>query len=236
MMENVPARLERKKIRAAEGYQEVEMAYDHFNRELFDGGLPGCVFTFRHRANTMICFVANRSVQYCSVEAGGEVAINPQYLSVVPLLEVAAALVHEAAHVWQWRFGTPSRQGYHNREWAQKMEEIGLMPSDTGKPGGRKVGQKIGAYPIAGGRFLAACETLFTEDFRAAWRNRFSADWPHGRPGKRRSSPPAHPVFQLKRPHKTRTKFTCEECRVNVWGKPTLRIVCVPCDKLMTAF
>jgi len=38
-------------------------------------------------------------------------------------------------------------------KWARKMEGIGLMPSSTGKPGGKKSGGKVGDYVIAGGCF-----------------------------------------------------------------------------------
>jgi hypothetical protein len=31
---------------------------------------------------------------------------------------------------------SPSRNGYH-REWAELMERVGLVPSDTGAPGGK---------------------------------------------------------------------------------------------------
>jgi hypothetical protein len=40
------------------------------------------------------------------------------------------------------------------------MEELGLMPTDTGEPGGRKVGQKVTHYVIEGGLFDAACGEL----------------------------------------------------------------------------
>jgi hypothetical protein len=42
--------------------------------------------------------------------------------------------VHEMAHVWQHAHGKPSRNGYHNKEWAAKMDERGLIPSDTHPP------------------------------------------------------------------------------------------------------
>ena len=35
-------------------------------------------------------------------------------------------------HHWQQCFGSPSRNGYHNMQWARKMVEVGLMPSATG--------------------------------------------------------------------------------------------------------
>lgn len=46
------------------------------------------------------------------------------------------------------------------------MERVGLMPSDTGEPGGRKVGQSMTHYIIAGGPFDMACDELLTGHFR----------------------------------------------------------------------
>jgi hypothetical protein len=51
---------------------------------------------------------------------------------------VLSTLVHEQAHLWQHHFGKPGRGRYHNREWAAKMVEIGLIPSATGEPGGKQ--------------------------------------------------------------------------------------------------
>lgn len=56
------------------------------------------------------------------------------------------------------------------------MESIGLMPSSTGQPGGKRTGDMMADYPIAGGRFLAACETLLTSDFSLSWYDRFPAE------------------------------------------------------------
>lgn len=33
-------------------YEEIEGAYDWFNEKLFDGQLPGCIFTLQRKANT----------------------------------------------------------------------------------------------------------------------------------------------------------------------------------------
>ena len=50
---------------------------------------------------------------------------HPDILSR-PIEESMGTLVHEMVHFWQQEFGTPSRRGYHNREWADKMEALGL--------------------------------------------------------------------------------------------------------------
>lgn len=73
---------------------------------------------------------------------------------------VCSMICHQLVLLWQRIHGRPSRLGYHNHEWAQKMIEIGLMPSSTGRPGGHLVGQKMSHYPIEGGLFSRAFNTL----------------------------------------------------------------------------
>ena len=43
--------------------------------------------------------------------------------------------------------------GYHNAEWASKMESVGLVPSTTGAPGGARVGQAVSHYVDGEGRW-----------------------------------------------------------------------------------
>ena len=56
--------------------------------------------------------------------------------------------------------GAPTRSGYHNREWAARMETLGLIPSDTGRPGGKRTGQSMGHYVSDGGPFEQAAKLL----------------------------------------------------------------------------
>lgn len=156
-------------------YSELQQAYDHFNEALFDGRLPHCLITLQREKRTVGYFSAAR---FASLEGAttDEIAINPSYFAVVPLVETMQTLVHEMAHLWQQHFGQPGRGRYHNEEWAQKMESIGLMPSSTGQPGGKRTGDMMADYPIFGGRFLTACETLLTSDFSLSWYDRFPAE------------------------------------------------------------
>lgn len=55
------------------------------------------------------------------------------------------------------------------------------MPSNTGKPGGKRTGEKMADYAIAGGAFLAAVQELTTRDFRISWLDRFPPS--HARAG-----------------------------------------------------
>ena len=72
-------------------------------------------------------------------------------------------------HLWQHHFGKPSRAGYHNKEWAEKMHAVGLHPSDTGQPGGKETGQQMTHYIAPGGPFQAAFADLDAEGFDALY-------------------------------------------------------------------
>lgn len=174
-------------------YGEIQQAYDFYNQALFDGQLPPCLFTLQREKRTMGYFSSKRFVrrkptaaqQQAQPPAGAaefalplasttdEIALNPEYFAAVPLMEVLQTLVHEMVHLWQAHFGTPSRACYHNREWANKMERLGLMPTDTGQPGGRKTGQTVMDYVIAGGAFEQASTRLLATQFAITWLDRY---------------------------------------------------------------
>lgn len=134
-------------------YEELQVTYDHFNEALFDGSLPPCLITLQRKKKTYGYFSAERFV-HANGTRTDEIAMNPAYFAVYPPEEIMQTLVHEMAHLWQYHFGKPGRRGYHNKEWADKMESIGLMPSSTGKPGGARTGDSMADYAIEGGQFM----------------------------------------------------------------------------------
>ncbi|MDH8410092.1 sprT domain-containing protein, partial [Klebsiella pneumoniae] len=73
--------------------------------------------------------------------------------------------VHEMVHLWQHHHGNVSRAGYHNVEWAEKMVSIGLIPSHTGAPGGKQIGQHMSHYVEPAGRFDKAANELIQKGF-----------------------------------------------------------------------
>ncbi|EBR7327633.1 sprT domain-containing protein [Salmonella enterica] len=165
--------MERASRATERAYAELQQAYDFYNQRLFDGQLPDCLITFQRGKNTMGYFSRNRFVSPADGTQIDEIALNPEYFPVYPLIEVMQTLVHEQCHMWQFHFGNPSRKGYHNAQWAAKMELVGLMPSSTGQPGGNKVGQSMNDYPIPGGRFMKETLELFRSGFALSWFDRF---------------------------------------------------------------
>ncbi|MGC3743111.1 SprT-like domain-containing protein [Pseudomonas aeruginosa] len=125
-----------------EVYAELQLAYEHFNVQLFDGQLPDCLITLQRERRTYGYFSRKRFARR-SGEMTDEIAMNPGYFAIRSLRKTLSVLAHEMVHLWQFHFGAPGRRGYHNKEWAARMEALGLMPSNTGAPGGKRLGEQV---------------------------------------------------------------------------------------------
>jgi hypothetical protein len=108
------------------------------------------------------------------------------------------------------------------------MESLGLMPSNTGLPGGKRTGQQMTHYIIEGGPFETLCKGLLAEHFKISWADRFVALGGLRPPGPGGSPQPGG---EPEPKTKTREKYTCVECGAAVWGKPNLKIICGHCLK-----
>ncbi len=241
-----------------QAYAELQLAYGHFNRALFGGVLPPCMFTFQREKYTFGFFSQQRFGNLRG-ETVDEIAMNPTYFAVTPLVETMQTLVHEMAHLWQFHFGTPGRGRYHNDEWATKMESIGLMPTSTGRVGGKRTGDRIADYAIEGGPFLKACEELLTKDFAISWYDRFptlkqveigqnslsmelGGDVGGGSVIASAGAVKDNLVVQPEHAgtaadgaaapaasnKSNRSKYQCP-CKIQVWGKPGIELICKKC-------
>jgi len=112
---------------SSELYSSLQIAYTHFNEMLFDGQLPEVIFTVQRHKGVMGYFSPKRWGSLAGRKCD-EIAINPSYVGNCRLIEVMQTLVHEMVHCWQYNFGNPGRDYYHNKEWALKMISVGLMP------------------------------------------------------------------------------------------------------------
>lgn len=155
-------------------YKELQYAFDHFNTRLFNGECQPCLITLQRQANTMGYISYNR---FCNIDNSNEylheLALNPEYFGVKPLIEVCQTICHELSHLIIWQKGLDTRKTYHNSHWADLMESIGLIPSHNGRIGGRRVGQKMMDYPKPDGLFVIACNDLFMRGNIIGWYDRY---------------------------------------------------------------
>jgi predicted SprT family Zn-dependent metalloprotease len=200
-------------------YNEITKAYDFFNKKLFHGTLPPCLITMQRQNRTYGYFAGECFGSRDGREITDEIALNPTHFRERTTEESLSTLVHEMAHLWQHHHGTRPRKGYHSREWAAKMREVGLVPTDTGVEGGKETGQHVSHYIANDGRFAKACNALVGSGFALPYIERWNDEDDQKRKKKAAS----------------KTRYTCPSCGVNAWGKPTINLICGECEKKMEA-
>lgn len=224
--------------------------FEHYNKTLFDSILNNPMIIVTRKSSVAGYYCPRRWTNFNKTELVDEIAINPEIFSKNPINEICQTIVHEMCHQWQHNFGKPSRSGYHNKEWADKMEEIGLMPSTTGNVGGNKTGQNMSDYIIIGGLFDTSTKNLITKDIfkklyfdtnnsskdfieeeqtvELNYQNTSSVKLTHEYD--ENNSYGAN-LIQLaeKKTDKNKIKYTCNTCDINLWGKPGLKIICGEC-------
>ncbi|MFD0917249.1 sprT domain-containing protein [Pseudahrensia aquimaris] len=212
---------------------ELQYAYDYFNAQLFVGKLPQCLITYTRKKNVLGHFWPDR-FQRVGGELWPELALNPSYLAVREDRDSLSTLVHEQAHVARHFFGPPNRSGgrggsgYHDQPWVEIMEQVGLIPSNTGAPGGKKTGYQMTHYIKPGGLFDIECQRLLDAGFSINWRDsifKHEMDAPAGNPSG------SDPIPKKK----DRIKFTCLGCGLNAWAKPSALLTCTLCEFSMSA-
>jgi hypothetical protein len=211
--------------------------FQWFNDQLFDGGLSGVMLNFSRQANTYGFLAPERWKRGDGAKAH-EISINPDTLLDRDPRAVASTLVHEMVHAWQYTYGKPPRRGYHDRQWAAKMESIGLIPSHTGEPGGKRVGVRMTHYIDDDGRF-AKVYAAMPPELGLPWRSwgpsaierlrrvvGGAGGEPGGEPDPEGGDPTSAPAPRL---DPSKVKYTCPGCAINTWGKEGLRIGCLDC-------
>ena len=204
----------------AKTYEGLTRAYAHFNAELFGGILPACLITMQRKAKAYGYFAGGRFGSRDGKQVTDEIALNPTHFRERTTEQSLSTLVHEMAHLWQHHFGKVSRGGYHNKQWAEKMKEVGLYPSATGQPGGKEVGPKCSHYIIAGGVYARAFAALKAQGF-----DDFFVDLWDDEDAKKKA----------KTKKASKTKYTCPGCDCNAWAKPKTALVCGECRMDMVA-
>ena len=133
--------------------------------------------------------------------------------------EIWSTVVHQMCHVWQYHFSKypdrrKKRRAYHDKEWGAQMEGIGLIPTDTGKPGGKKTGNRVTHYIARGGPFQNACHELIASGLTFSWRERENPKLKAGLFEER---------FKLDR---SKTPFKCPKCNQRAWANHTALLFC----------
>lgn len=246
-------------------FQTLEDLYQYYNHKLFGGKLAECLVNLSRHGGAHGFFVPREWVStppmpqllpdavpspkgekvfVPKLKVIHEISLTPDSINR-PDKEWHSTLVHEMVHLWQYDFGKISRPGYHNSQWAKKMEAVGLMPTDTGLPEGKKTGQGMTHYVIKGGAFEKVFESIAQADLERLtlpfrlnrkrygqnentdliqWLLSQAPELPERKTYRYANPDPDQPKSRSG----VKAKYVCA-CDNRVWGKPDLKIMCVVC-------
>lgn len=195
-----------------DNYKALQDAFSFFNKKLFQDELPPVMLTFQKQKS--VGYFWGDKFSSRDQEVASEISLNPLLILNRSNEDILSTLVHEMCHLWQYIFGKPSRNGYHNREWASKMIEVGLVPfnvDDMKKDTGQKCSHVID--PL--GAFNLHCAAYLAKHPGVNWG--------------------ANPDMDEEKPKKksNKVKYECDECGACAWGKDSLNLICGDCDITM---
>ncbi|GGJ48270.1 hypothetical protein [Deinococcus roseus] len=234
--------------------EEHQMAFDWYNRHLFQNQLPQVLITLNPGKKYQGYYRKEPFVNLQTKEAISEIALNPDifidlpggYSQLLPqhpeqthpfsnLEDYLSTLVHEMCHHAE-HHENPQLQpnGYHRKTWVAIMHRIGLHPqcmtSDDPHCG---TGFKVGHFIVRNGPFhrttLELLERHFT--FTITTKQQGQLQDPD-----QQETPPDPQQQKKKRKRLSKTRYGCPECLQRgeptyAWGKPGLRIRCGTCTE-----
>lgn len=217
-----------------EFYECLNLIYTFYNKELFNDELPNTMFIISRKNNSFGYYSPERWINNEKVKSD-EIGINPMMFGKYPMIEILKTITHEMCHLWQHHFGNKCKMTYHNKEWGEKMESIGLMPSNTGSFGGSKTGQQMMEYVIEDGCFdLKSKKLIENQVFQKLWFDilapvtyveeniEFDTNI---------NEIQSNIQNNIKIKINNKIKYSCPACKSNVWGKKELHIICDDCKE-----
>lgn len=193
-------------------YKQIYKAFRRFNRHLFDNELPPCLIEIhRHRRKERGHFIPGVWLETNSqgeiIKEKDEISLNPKTFKHRTTEEILSTLVHEMCHQFQHHFGKPGKNGYHNREFARIMKQVGLIATETGKEGGKSTGYKVTHYIDQKGVFIKIARKLIVDGMNF---DGFAIK-PYGK-------------------DRSKSKHTCPECEINAWSNKNIKLICGFCQ------
>lgn len=230
---------EEKKTPTIEQMKVYQKIWDHLNEKLFDNEIEPCMLVMTRHKRALAGYFSDGKWVNDEEKKVHELAVNANLMTLGNPIEVLQTVAHEMVHQWQFDKGTPGRPGYHNKEWADKMKEIGLQPicQDTGAKDGQETGQNVTDKLISGGKAEMVFATM-TEDFDFPyWSSEMVAIDNAGQPVPIELPKPGDGSRPQPVPGSsgTRTKFTCAMCGLNAWAKHSANLICGDCNRPMIA-
>lgn len=187
-------------------------AAEYFNKHIFDSSLPEAMITLSRRNGAFGYFYPQAFNQNGIMI--DEIALTPSSLQR-KTLESLSTLLHEQCHQWQQHYGKPGKNGFHNKQWANKMVKVGLNPYSI-VDGNKQTGYKCSHTINEQGLFKEVAEKFIS--FRG-------------------ELPLSGSLVTLKQTIKVnqRPKLICPSCKstLSIPKKLNIQVTCLECSEVM---
>lgn len=208
--------------------------FDYYNEMLFGGSLEQCLVNLSRHRGAHGFFAPGRWKD--GEKKVHEISINPDTMNR-PDKDWHSTLVHEMCHLWQETQGKAPRRCYHDKQFAAKMDSVGLVCSNTGLPGGKRTGQNMTHYAQAEGPFEVAFNAIGETNLEKL-KLPLKPSHPHF--NFKTALPPVdgeeeiendEAAEEMPKPKSgVKIKYSCG-CGNNVWGKSGLNFTCDDCEE-----
>lgn len=186
----------------------LDEVFDLMNQYFFNKTLPKPQITIVRAKGARGYFLANSFVMKSNNNGVHEIALNPELFNKTEA-EILSTLLHEMCHLWQKVYGKKiGKNNYHNKEFSQKMKEVGLQTYDIYTK--KETGTHVTHYIVENSEYSSFLEKYIKENIILLR---------------------AEPINEIKKDskHTTKIKYECEICKSKVWGKSGLKLSCDDC-------
>lgn len=197
----------------------MRKAFDVMNHELFGKRLPRVILSAHRdprpsKGGTTFGYFWPRQWKGRGHEGKThELALCPNAFQGVADKDILATLVHEMCHLEQEVHGKAPAKCYHNKQWGAMMDAVGLTPSASGEPGGKRTGRSMHHIVVAGGPFDRAADKLIASGWKIDWQ----------------VNPDLMAVSPKKKTGK-RSSFCCPDCEAKASAKIGAILRCGSCE------
>lgn len=164
-------------------YHELNTYFERFN-QMFEEclgnrlSLDDIIFTLQRKSNVLGYF-AHKKFESQDGCFKHEIALNPEYFTVKPKIEILRVFCQELLQIYRIEYGDQEslKIGFYDDEWGAFMMCVGLMPSHNGKPDGKETGKKMSSYILPDGEFIKLCNQLAEEGLLIEWFDKIPAKY-----------------------------------------------------------
>ena len=142
-----------------------QVIFDYFNEVLFEEQLPrDCMLSFATHGRSRAFFTPARWAKNGEAITAHELSLNPMLLNEDKRYALSW-LVRLMVELWQSEYGIDrtrrsQQKRYYNREYSDKMAEVGLPCSSDGTPEGKKTGYSMRHWIEKGSAFEDAVKAM----------------------------------------------------------------------------